>query len=355
MADHDLVFWRCRNKEPHSSEFLCRVVLSGTKKLHMLQIRSPYVAHMQPICGPYVSAAVVIADATSLVYFRQGAPTKLITDASPVGLGAVLVQTQDGTDRALCYDSRTLSYVERRCSKVEKEPLAVVWACERFDLYLFGLPKFQQITDNKAVQFLFSSRSKPSARIEWWVLRLVNDQYEVVHVPSAKTLPIRSPAYLASVEQRRQSRMKMTSTSAQSLMQHAVPAALSVQDIEDASADDEDLQVVRSCLKSGNWNDCPRDYVAVRHELTKIGKLVLRGTRLVIPAVLRADVLELVHEGHQGIVKTKQRLQSKAWWPGMDNAAERKCRTCHGCQLVGQPSRPPRHCLQDRGRSSQLI
>ena len=31
MADHDLVFWRCRNKEPHSSGFLCRVVLSGTK------------------------------------------------------------------------------------------------------------------------------------------------------------------------------------------------------------------------------------------------------------------------------------------------------------------------------------
>ena len=31
MADHNLVFWRCRNKEPHSSEFLCRLVLSGTK------------------------------------------------------------------------------------------------------------------------------------------------------------------------------------------------------------------------------------------------------------------------------------------------------------------------------------
>ena len=33
LADHDLVFWRCRKNEPHSSEFLCRVVLSGTKRL----------------------------------------------------------------------------------------------------------------------------------------------------------------------------------------------------------------------------------------------------------------------------------------------------------------------------------
>ena len=67
-----------------------------------------------------------IADATSLAYFRQGAPTKLITDASPVGLGAVLVQTQDSTDHALCYASLTLSDVKRRYSQVEKEALAVV-------------------------------------------------------------------------------------------------------------------------------------------------------------------------------------------------------------------------------------
>ena len=40
------------------------------KKLHMLQTRSPYVAHMQPICGPYVSAAVVPAHAP---HFDQSA------------------------------------------------------------------------------------------------------------------------------------------------------------------------------------------------------------------------------------------------------------------------------------------
>ena len=281
-----------------------------------------------------------IADATSLAYFRQGAPTKLITDASPVGLGAVLVQSQDGTDRALCYTSRALSDVERRYSQVEKEALAVVWACERIDLYLFGLPKFQHITDNKAAQFLFSPRSKPSARIERWVLRLMNYQYEVVHVPSAKNIAD-SLSRLSGKCRATSSVKNEDDQYIRTVAQLAVPAALSVQDIEDASADDEDLQVVRSCLKSGNWNNCHRDYAAVRHELTRIGKLVLRGTRLVIPAVLRADVLKLAHEEHQSIVKTKQRLRSKVWWPGMDNAAERKCRTCHGCQLVGQPSRPP--------------
>ena len=41
----------------------------------------------------------------------------------------------------------------------------------------------------------------------------------------------------------------------------------------------------------------------------------LRGSRPVIPGELRPRVLELAHEGHQGILKTKCRLRSKVWWP----------------------------------------
>ena len=35
----------------------------------------------------------------------------------------------------------------------------------------------------------------------------------------------------------------------------------------------------------------------------------------------------------------KQRLRAKVWWPGIDKEVERVCRTCHGCQLVAQPSK----------------
>ena len=36
----------------------------------------------------------------------------------------------------------------------------------------------------------------------------------------------------------------------------------------------------------------------------------------------------------------EQRLRAKVWWPGIDKEAERVCKTCHGCQLVAQPSKP---------------
>ena len=64
-------------------------------------------------------------------------------------------------------------------------------------------------------------------------------------------------------------------------------------------------------------------------------------------------MLDLAHEGHQGIVKTKKRLRSKVWWPGIDKEAEKKCRQCFGCQMVSKhvptikPTRLPEGAWQE--------
>ncbi len=109
--------------------------------------------------------------------------------------------------------------------------------------------------------------------------------------------------------------------------------------MERESAKDEELTLVRHCIHNGDWNSCPSAYKAVRMECV-IGKLVLRGVRIVVPCKLRKRVVDLAHEGHQGVVKSKQRLRSKVWWPGIDSDMERRCKTCHGCQLVSTPCVP---------------
>ena len=115
--------------------------------------------------------------------------------------------------------------------------------------------------------------------------------------------------------------------------------ALSTREIEEVSATDEELIKVKRAIETGNFNNC-KQYQIVAGELCVIGQLVLRGTRIVIPNKLRPRVLALAHEGHLGVVGTKQNLRSKVWWPGVDKAAERHCRGCHGCQLVAQPDPP---------------
>ena len=129
-----------------------------------------------------------LAGASMLAFFDRGARTQVIADASPVGLGAVLVQEVDGQSRAVCYASRSLSDTERRYSQTEKEALALVWSCERFNLYLCGLPEFELVTDHQALKTIYGPKSKPSARIERWVLRLQPFNYKVRYVASRENI-----------------------------------------------------------------------------------------------------------------------------------------------------------------------
>ena len=75
-----------------------------------------------------------LARAEILGYYDKDAETRVITDASPVGLGAVLAQKQQGEFRVIMYASPSLTKVERRYSQKEHEAQAIVWACERFHI-----------------------------------------------------------------------------------------------------------------------------------------------------------------------------------------------------------------------------
>ena len=81
----------------------------------------------------------------------------MIADASPVGLGAILLQEQgEGAWRAVCYASKSLSGVERRYLQTEKEALALVWSVERFHVYLLGRdPEFELVTDHKPLEVIY--------------------------------------------------------------------------------------------------------------------------------------------------------------------------------------------------------
>ena len=122
----------------------------------------------------------LVAQATPLAYFIGDCNTRIIADAGPQGLGTV--QTQDGKWQAISYASRNLTEVERRYSQTEKEALALVWACERFNIYVYGR-KFELETDHKPLECIFGRLSKPSARMERWVLRLQGYDYRVVYRP----------------------------------------------------------------------------------------------------------------------------------------------------------------------------
>jgi hypothetical protein len=116
-----------------------------------------------------------------MTYFNPSLHTQVIVDASPVCLGAILVQE----GKIISYASRALSGVEKRYSQTEKEALAIVWGCEHFHLYLFG-SNFTLITDHKPLEIIFNNgKSRPPARIERWRLRLQPYDFTVTYRPGS--------------------------------------------------------------------------------------------------------------------------------------------------------------------------
>ena len=77
----------------------------------------------------------------------------LQTDASEAGLGAVLLQTEQGLKIPVSYASRKLKQSERAYSEIEKECLVIMWAIKKFDRYLYG-KEFILKTDHQPLIYL---------------------------------------------------------------------------------------------------------------------------------------------------------------------------------------------------------
>ena len=74
-----------------------------------------------------------LTEAPVLAHYSADKTTVISADASSFGLGAVLLQKQpDGHLKPVFYASRSMTETERRYAQVEREALAVTWACEKF-------------------------------------------------------------------------------------------------------------------------------------------------------------------------------------------------------------------------------
>ena len=105
------------------------------------------------IWGPEQQAALakvkeVLSSAPVLHYFDPTVVSTIQADASQSGLGACLLQK----DKAIAYASRSLSPSECNYAQIEKELLAIVFACNKFHQYIYGFPTKIQ-SDHKPLEF----------------------------------------------------------------------------------------------------------------------------------------------------------------------------------------------------------
>ena len=104
-------------------------------------------------------------------------PFILQTDASDVAAGAALLQSHDGVRFPVAYASRKFSGAQRSYSVIEKECLALVWALQKFQTYLYGV-EFVVETDHQPLAYINSAKMANS-RIMRWALLLQNYRFTI--------------------------------------------------------------------------------------------------------------------------------------------------------------------------------
>ena len=116
-----------------------------------------------------------------MAYPDFSVPFRLYTDASNIGLGAILGQKQEGRERIICCASRTLNKSEQNYSATKKECLTVVWGIKNFHNYLIA-NHFKVYTDHYSLQWLRSMKNE-SALLHRWAAQLEDYDFEILHRP----------------------------------------------------------------------------------------------------------------------------------------------------------------------------
>ena len=287
---------------------------------------------------------------TVLALYDPQADTKISADASSHGLGAVLLQKTKQEWRPVAYASRAMSETETRYAQIEKEALAITWACEKFSTYILG--KHISIeTDHKPLVPLLGSKHLDNLppRVLRFRLRLMRFSYSIQHVPgkllyAADTLS-RAPLRGNNSDPRALEKQSDAELFIATVISHLPASQLRLQVYQKAQATDPVCSRVIAHCKS-EWPKSCNDpelmpYWSVRGNLTLHDELLLYGGRIVVPKKLQAETLQKIHTGHQGIVRCRLRATSSVWWPGISKEIEPERDRIMTRTQTGTNIRPP--------------
>ncbi|UYV74356.1 K02A2.6-like [Cordylochernes scorpioides] len=247
-----------------------------------------------------------------LRYFDADKSIAIQCDASKHGLGATLLQES----QPIIFASRSLSKTEQNYAQIEKECLAIVFACERFHQYILGKCQVIVQTDHKPLLSIFKkSILKAPQRLQRMLLRLQRYNLELEHVQGSQ-MHLADIFSRACIKDVRNENLKYDvypidiiykEIATVNVMETLSVCSDTVLRIREETSSDPILCEVKKLILNGwppNKNQTSmltREYWNFREELTVQDGIILKNDRIVFPNKLRAEMIMKTHQGHIGI------------------------------------------------------
>ena len=93
------------------------------------------------------------------------------------------------------------------------------------------------------------------------------------------------------------------------------------------------------------FKDCSpaiKKFGGFKEDLSHFDGILYKSNKLVIRSRMRPMMLELLHEGHFGIEKTRVRARSAMYWPEINTDIELRMKNCANCQTYQRQIRKSR-------------
>ena len=235
---------------------------------------------------------------------------------------------QDGW-RITLAGSRFLQDAEARYAPIEGEALAVAWGLEQSKYFTVGCDDLLVVTDHKPLVKILGDRMLDeihNTRMFRLKQRTLPWRFSIAHLPGKSNVaadatsrhpsPSESPDLLTTND--------VMECAIMASIRHTMPANLSISwgMIGEHTHNDPTMCALLDCIQQGfherhRLDPQLKPYWRYRNGFYELDGVILYQDRVVVPPVLRRQVIDTFHAAHQGVSSMGARAQSIVFWPGI--------------------------------------
>jgi hypothetical protein len=266
----------------------------------------------------------------------------LYTDSSDHTVGAVLCQFEDGTPKPIHYLSHKLSRTQQHWPVIEKEAFAIVYALEKFRVYLEGSGKFPIFSDHKPLSFIESTECK-NAKLQRWATKISSFGGQIQYIKGKDNVKadflsrIESEDLPADCNLVNTDRVVDYDSDGEEINRIPIwsPVLPQGTNLVKEQAEDRKLASIMADLRTkGEKSKFRSTYVVIDKVLYHIDRD--ENTRVVLPDSLKQAVIRETHEGFMGAHlardKTMEKISSRYFWKGMTKEVYGYIEACVACK-----------------------